>query len=284
MDNKEMDKKEMDIKEIQRRERDERAARRSLLREAVKDEEEDASAPASKKPRLDLLDMLSSSTTSVLDILTASGRKPLPTYLSVDQIIKESRPGVLDIFDVLPKEALAEDKEPAVEVVMEEDSMKDSMEEEVILDPYWFSGSPMEEDTIEETLLEEEDFCKKEEDAPTVQEIFAIAVTQEASSDTFPIVDEGFDVGFSFEADAQAKDNTHKTRSRRAYLSPALVWLEEEGLPTAEREARAMEKAIGVEMDEEEMLKRALQKWKMMGSEEKAVWRKRVEENANKKI
>ena len=73
-------------------------------------------------------------------------------------------------------------------------------------------------------------------------------------------------------------------RSRRAYLSPALVWLEEEGLPTAEREARAMEKAIGVEMDEEEMLKRALQKWKMMGSEEKAVWRKRVEENANKKI
>ena len=73
-------------------------------------------------------------------------------------------------------------------------------------------------------------------------------------------------------------------RSRRAYLSPALVWLEEEGLPTAEREARAMEKAIGVEMDEEEMLKRALQKWKMMGSEEKTVWRKRVEENANKKI
>jgi len=258
------------------------------LREAVKDEEENTSAPASKKPRLDLLDMLTSSTTSVLDILTASGRRPLPTSLSVDQIIKEteaeSRPGVLDIFDVLPKEALAEDKEPAVQVVMEEDSMKDSMEEEVILDPYWFSGPPLEEDTIEEALLEEEDFCKKKEDAPTVQEIFAIAVTQEASSDTFPTVDEGFDVGFSFEADAQAKDNTYKTRSRRAYLSPALVWLEEEGLPTAEREARAMEKAIGVEMDEEEMLKRALQKWKMMGSEEKAVWRKRVEENANKKI
>ena len=69
-------------------------------------------------------------------------------------------------------------------------------------------------------------------------------------------------------------------RSRRAYLSPALVWLEEEGLPTAEREARA----IRVEMDEEEMMKRALQKWKMMGLEEKAVWRKRVEENTNKKI
>ena len=109
-----MDKKEMKDKEIQKKERDERAARRSLLKEAVKDEEEDDSAPASKKPRLDLLDMLSSSTTSVLDILTASGRKPLPTF-SKDQIIKEteteSRPGVLDIFDALPKDALTEDKE-----------------------------------------------------------------------------------------------------------------------------------------------------------------------------
>ena len=48
-----------------------------------------------------------------------------------------------------------------------------------------------------------------------------------------------------------------------------------------------MEKAIGVEMDEEEVMRRALLKWKMMGSEEKAVWRKiaRVEEKiANEKI
>ena len=115
-----MEKKEMKDKEIQKKERDERAARRSLLREAVKDEEEDDSAPASKKPRLDLLDMLSSSTTSVLDILTVSGRKPLPTF-SKDQIIiketeTESRPGVLDIFDALPKDALTEDKEAAVKV------------------------------------------------------------------------------------------------------------------------------------------------------------------------
>ena len=110
----------MKDKEIQKKERDERAARRSLLREAVKDEEEDDSAAASKKPRLDLLDMLSSSTTSVLDILSASGREPLAT-LSEDQITKEtteteSRPGVLDIFDALPKDALAEDKEAVVEV------------------------------------------------------------------------------------------------------------------------------------------------------------------------
>ena len=73
-------------------------------------------------------------------------------------------------------------------------------------------------------------------------------------------------------------------RSRRVYLSPALVWLEEDGLPTAEKEAKAMEKAIGVKMDEEEVKRRALLKWKMMRSEEKAVWRKKVEEKANKKL
>ena len=73
-------------------------------------------------------------------------------------------------------------------------------------------------------------------------------------------------------------------RSRKVYLSPALVWLEEEGLAAAEREAKAMEKAVGVEMNEEEVERRALLKWKMMGSEEKAVWRKRVEGKANKKF
>ena len=73
-------------------------------------------------------------------------------------------------------------------------------------------------------------------------------------------------------------------RSRRVYLSPALVWLEEEGLPTAEREVEAMEKAIGVGMVEEEVVRGALRKWKMMGSKEKAVWRKTAEEKANKKL
>ena len=73
-------------------------------------------------------------------------------------------------------------------------------------------------------------------------------------------------------------------RSRRVYLSPALVWLEEEGLPIAEREVKAMEKAIGVGMVEEEVVRGALRKWKMMGSKEKAVWRKRAEEKANKKL
>ena len=59
---------------------------------------------------------------------------------------------------------------------------------------------------------------------------------------------------------------------------------EEEGLPIAEREAMSMEEAIGVEMDEEEVMRRALLRWKMMGLEEKAFWRREVEEKANKKI
>lgn len=112
-----MENKEMDIKEKQKRERDERAAKRSQLREAAEEEE-----ATSKKPRLDLLDVLNSSS-SILDILTASGRKPLPT-LSENQINKETgtgnlsstRPGILDIFEAVPnKEGPAEDKE-AVEV------------------------------------------------------------------------------------------------------------------------------------------------------------------------
>ena len=113
-----MNKKEMDKKnEIQNMERDERFVKRIQLKEAAEDEKEDTSI--SKKPRLDLLNP----TASVLDILTASGGKPLPT-MSEDQINKETdtgdevssnRPGVLDIFEPLPKEVPAEDKE-AVEV------------------------------------------------------------------------------------------------------------------------------------------------------------------------
>ena len=112
MDKKEMDKK----KEIQNMERDERFVKRIQLKEAAEDEKKDTST--SKKPRLDLLNLLNP-TASVLDILTASGGKPLPTLSSEDQINKETdtgnRPGVLDIFEPLPKEVPAEDKE-AMEV------------------------------------------------------------------------------------------------------------------------------------------------------------------------
>ena len=67
------------------------------------------------------------------------------------------------------------------------------------------------------------------------------------------------------------------TRPRKAYLSPALIWLEEEGLPTAEMEDKDL-KAVGGEMDKEEVMRRAMEKWKRMSVEEKAVWRARAKE------
>ena len=63
------------------------------------------------------------------------------------------------------------------------------------------------------------------------------------------------------------------------YVSPALLWLEEEGLPTAEKEAQ--EKAVEGEMDKEAVMRKALGKWKRLSMEEKALWRKRAEEFAN---
>ena len=64
-------------------------------------------------------------------------------------------------------------------------------------------------------------------------------------------------------------------RSRKAYLSPALIWLEEEGLPTAEMEDKDL-KAVGGEMNKEEVMRRAMEKWRRMSVEEKAVWRLRA--------
>ena len=67
------------------------------------------------------------------------------------------------------------------------------------------------------------------------------------------------------------------------YVSPALLWLEEEGLPTAKKEAQ--DKAVEGEMDKEAVMRKAMGKWKRLSMEEKAVWRKRAEEftNTNKK-
>ena len=72
-------------------------------------------------------------------------------------------------------------------------------------------------------------------------------------------------------------------RPRKAYLSPALIWLEEEGLPAAEMEAKDMAKDLGGEVDKEAAMMRAMEKWKKMSVEEKAVWRARAnaKEDAN---
>ena len=63
------------------------------------------------------------------------------------------------------------------------------------------------------------------------------------------------------------------------YVSPALLWLEEEGLPSAEKEVE--DKAVEGEMDKEAVMRRAMGKWKRLSVEEKAVWRKRAEEHTN---
>ena len=61
---------------------------------------------------------------------------------------------------------------------------------------------------------------------------------------------------------------------RKAYISPALLWLEEEGLTTAEV------KALGGEMDKEEVMDRAMKKWKRKSVKEKTVWRAKAKEGA----
>ena len=63
------------------------------------------------------------------------------------------------------------------------------------------------------------------------------------------------------------------------YVSPALLWLEEEGLPSAEKEAQ--DKAVEGEMDKEAVMAKAMGKWKRMRWEEMGFWRRRAEEFVN---
>ena len=56
-------------------------------------------------------------------------------------------------------------------------------------------------------------------------------------------------------------------RTRKVFLSPALVWLEQEGLPSARREASVIAEAFGVKVEEEEVMRMAMRMamdtWKM---------------------
>ena len=47
-------------------------------------------------------------------------------------------------------------------------------------------------------------------------------------------------------------------RPRKVFLSPALVWLEQEGLPSARREASVIAEALGVKVEEEEVMRMAM--------------------------
>ena len=75
---------------------------------------------------------------------------------------------------------------------------------------------------------------------------------------------------------------------RKAFISPALLWLEKEGLPSVvegrRRWAGVVELAFGA-VEEEEMVRIAMETWKKMSVEEKAFWRekaKKVEGNIEK--
>ena len=61
--------------------------------------------------------------------------------------------------------------------------------------------------------------------------------------------------------------------SRKVFISPALLWLEEEGLPAVKEVL-----APGAEEEEEEMARIALEIWKKMSKKEKALWRKKARE------
>ena len=60
--------------------------------------------------------------------------------------------------------------------------------------------------------------------------------------------------------------------SRKVFISPALLWLEEEGLPSVK------EVLAPSAEEEEEMVRIALEIWKKMNKEEKALWRKKARE------
>merc|ERR1711913_6828 len=77
------------------------------------------------------------------------------------------------------------------------------------------------------------------------------------------------------------------SRKKKAFLSPSLVWLEEEGLAAAERMKK---KEMGVVDDfiitspeaKKEVMSRALSMWRSLSTVEKGAWRKMALEKAEK--
>ena len=76
-----------------------------------------------------------------------------------------------------------------------------------------------------------------------------------------------------------------RKKQKRAFLSPSLVWLEEEGLAAAEKMKK---KEMGVVDDfiitspevKKEVMTRALAMWRALSTVEKAEWKKRAVEKA----
>jgi len=81
--------------------------------------------------------------------------------------------------------------------------------------------------------------------------------------------------------------NVASRKKKKAFLSPSLVWLEEEGLAAAERMKK---KEMGVVDDflitspeaKKEVMSRALSMWRSLSTVEKGAWRKMALEKAKK--
>jgi len=227
---------------------------------------------------LDRLIEASPSSATVLDIITASGSRPLPAVADLNVKV------------------VGEDASEIVEVDFELNQLIEaSPSSATVLDIITASGS-CKEDSAEDieafkevTLAEEEEEAFSRE-ATFSEEIIAIIATPDDALNN-PIanhlyqdsLDQGPSASFhgNYQGSQAGQDVTSNTRHRKAYISPALLWLEEEGLPTAEMEAMDVVNALGGKMDKETVMRRAMEKWKRMSLEEKAIWRARA--NANQK-
>merc|ERR1719167_1774936 len=296
-------------------ERAARAARRSLAKEAPAGKEP-LSKRARLDSSSDLINLLTTAA-PVLDIFAASGSRPLPEKVLRKGAIKdvsyeldnllEASPASASVLDIIaasasqtfPNGTFVEDAEAGGSEIVgyQLDGLVGSLRgsgpgSASVLHIATAAGSsplPNEaalkvalEDNFEEALVEEEDAFK---DVPSEVDQLLGASPLCASvrhlldtSTTWTLAEETQDQATSAGFKDVDLDASASLRSRKAYLSPALIWLEEEGLPTAEKEAQ--DKAVQGEMDKEAVMRRAMGKWKRMSVEEKAVWRKRAVEFA----
>jgi len=208
-----------------------------------------------KRARLDASsDLANLLTTSagVLDIFAASGSRPLPMEVGLEDTFEDAPKNVCNQLDLL---------------------LGASSTSASVLDIIAASGSR----TLPEEAFAGNNFAE-EEAAIFLEEITSPGAEGGLSIANHPY--QGPSAGFLGDDQSSlvaAQEATSGIRPRKAYLSPALIWLEEEGLPTAEMEV----KSLGGEMDKEAAMRRVMEKWKRMSVEEKAAWRRRALERAN---
>ena len=158
-----------------------------------------------------------------------------------------------------------------------------------VLDIFAASGSrPMTKEDTEEEVLGKGAWkdVSYEVGLGYELELWASPVSEEALEDVPSEVDQlllGPTQGQSFKGIDRAATSRQTgiclysilcLRKRKAYLSPALIWLEEEGVPTTMLEANE------AEMYKKALVEKTMGKWKGMSMKKKAYWRKRAEQRA----